>query len=485
MNILFVFSIDDCQNLFKPLPNQESIQLGISYVASLLKSYGHSVDLMVLSKKTKKEVIDKSIKKFIPSLICFTAISTEYNFISKVAKYLKRKYPSIYLLGGGQHISLSPEEAIKDSFDALCIGEGEYPTLELVQQLEQKKEPTGIKNLWVKRRDKIEKNPPREFNQKWDELPHPERDFWQKYINFTHTRHPVLIGRGCPFQCTYCCNHALKKLAPGKYVRFRSPESIIKEIKEILIKFPKTNEIFFEIESINANIKNTMNLCNKLERLNEGREKKIKFGTNLRVVPNTDYEDLFRAFKRANFKQINVGLESGSSRIREKILRRNYSNEDFIKTLKLAKKYNIKAYVNIMVGFPEEGPEDFRETVKCCRECQPEWVFPYIFFPYPKTDLYRYCKEKGFLDSNIDVRGERKKAVLNIPGFSKKKIQQQFNWSCYNIYKGYKPTHILLIITLFRIISSNDKLLSAYRKVVSNPLIKKIESQMINVIRKS
>jgi radical SAM superfamily enzyme YgiQ (UPF0313 family) len=45
----------------------------------------------------------------------------------------------------------------------------------------------------------------------------------------------VLAGRGCPYNCTYCCNHQYKKLYAdsGKYVRFRDPESVIREIKEV------------------------------------------------------------------------------------------------------------------------------------------------------------------------------------------------------------------------------------------------------------
>ena len=47
---------------------------------------------------------------------------------------------------------------IKDNFDAICIGEGERPMLELTNMLEKNKFPSNIKNLWIKKGNIIEKN---------------------------------------------------------------------------------------------------------------------------------------------------------------------------------------------------------------------------------------------------------------------------------------------------------------------------------------
>ena len=44
-----------------------------------------------------------------------------------------------------------------------------------------------------------------------------------------------MASRGCPYTCSYCSNHALKKKLEGKYVRFRSVDNIIQEI-ELRIK---------------------------------------------------------------------------------------------------------------------------------------------------------------------------------------------------------------------------------------------------------
>ena len=176
MNILFVCSSQDVQSERKPLRTQEQMQFGVSYISSFLKQHNHNTKLLILSKlsHTKgKTILDEYIQDFRPQLICFTAVSTEYDFIAEIASYIKSDHPDIYLFVGGCHVSLNPEEAISSDFDALCIGEGEYPTLELAAQLEQGSLPSGIPNLWIKNNLGIQKNQPRPFLQDLDSLPFP------------------------------------------------------------------------------------------------------------------------------------------------------------------------------------------------------------------------------------------------------------------------------------------------------------------------
>ncbi|MFX0132299.1 MAG: B12-binding domain-containing radical SAM protein, partial [Candidatus Hodarchaeota archaeon] len=336
MKILFIISLQDYLNPFKPLNNQQQIQFGVSYISSVLKSKGYITDIFVLTRKTKKKFLYNFIMKFNPDIIGFTAVATEYKFISKIARYIRKSFPLIYLLIGGPHVSLNPNEPINDVFDAVCIGEGEYPTLELIDQLNMGKKPIKIKNFWIKNDQKIEKNPTRDFIQDLDQLPFPDRKIWQKWIKWPNTPHSILLGRGCPFNCTYCSNHGLRKLASGKYVRFRSIKNILKELKDLVKKFPKIKEVYFEIETIGADLNFAINLCSELQRFNNHLKKKLSFGVNLRIIPKIDFEPLFQSLKKANFRFINIGIESGSERIREKVLKRFYSNDDILKNVKLA-----------------------------------------------------------------------------------------------------------------------------------------------------
>ncbi|MFX0065493.1 MAG: B12-binding domain-containing radical SAM protein [Candidatus Hermodarchaeota archaeon] len=477
MWILFIYSLNIVysQNPLRPLESLERLQFGISYISAFLKSHGYRTELLVLTRETKNEYISDFIIDFHPNLICFTTVTTEYNFIAKIAQYIKARFPNIYLLVGGPHVSLNPESAIKDSFDALCIGEGEYPTLELIEQLKEGRKPTSIPNLWIKRDNQIEKNPTREFIHNLDNLPFPDREMWLRWINYPHNRRQViLLARGCPFNCSYCCNHALKRLAPGKYVRLRSVENIIEELKAVIKRFPQTKEIYFEIETIGVNLEFAIDLCSKLEKINKKLKRPLSFGANLRITPKKNFEPLFAALKKANFRFVNIGLESGSEKIRKEILRRNYSNKDFLRIVQLMKSYDLKFSTYNMIGIPGETLSDFKMTIACNRTALPNWMNVNIFFPYPGTDLYAVCKELGLLNHRLDER-ERVKASLDLKQFSRKQVQKQFEWFYYNVYRGYKPLYLALGMVFYIKMRNIVVLNRIYCKLTSYPFLKKIE----------
>ena len=444
MNVLFVYTREFPQSPVKPLVDLEAIQFGISFISSCLKQHGHQTKLLVLTRETDFSIIDNVVNEFNPKLICFTAVASEYAFVEKIGGYIKNRYKDIFLLAGGVHVSLRPDNTMLDTFDACCIGEGEEATLETVNQLELGKHPGGIANLWIKHDDgHIEKNPPRCFIADLDSLPNPDREMWMEWIDLEHShqRPSLLLGRGCPFLCTYCCNHSLQKLAPGRYVRFRSPESIIREIKELTVLFPGMKEIYFEVETLGANIAWGLELCEKLQEFNSGRKQALSFGVNFRITPDMKRtEELFFALKNSNFRFVNIGLESGSERVRREVLRRNYSNEDVEKAASAARRNNLEVHFYNLIGLPSETIADFKETIRMNRICLPDWNWLSIFYPYPGTDLYELCVEKGLLPANLMTTGrERIAAALNFPDFNKKQIQKAFIWFNYYVYYGHKP----------------------------------------------
>lgn len=486
MRVLFIFSVDDAQSTLRPLGAWSGIQFGISYISSVLKAHNHQTRLTVLGsnrRQQSRQLLKSCVDEFNPNLICLTAVFSQYFFIAEMAEFIKSLWPDKFIIIGGVHATLNPNKVIQGPFDALCIGEGEYPTLELCDQLEAEKHtPAKIPNLWIKSNNgQIEKNEPRNFIQNISTLPFPDREMWVPWIEEQiNAEFSVLMGRGCPYNCTYCSNHALKKIAGGKYVRMRSPENIVDEIALLHVNYPRS-KVYLEVETIASDKAWTLSLCRHLEILNSRIDNSISYGCNFRISPQSIDENLFIAFNKANFYKINIGLESGSERIRREVLKRNYSNDDFMNVVSLARKHGLKVYLYNIIGLPGETVSDHMETVRLNRHCQPDGHGTGIFFPYPGTALYDTCLKQGLIDDFAmvpQVFRDRKTAVVELPNFSKKQIQHAYTWFNYNVYKGYRPLWRLLIQVAVLKIRAIPTCYFVYRKICQWPVFRRVHRRL-------
>jgi len=175
------------------------------------------------------------------------------------------------------------------------------------------------------------------------------------------------------------------------------------------------------------------------------------------------------------FYRLNIGVESGSERVRKLILNRTYSNNDIINVVSAARKFGLQVAFFNMIGIPGETKADFEETVKLNRICLPDWHMTGIFFPYPGTEIYQTAKSLGLLDKKIDSNLERNKALFDLPGFNKKQIQKSYELFDYYVYKGYKPLYKILIRVIMNMMRSNRYFIYLYRNLTRITIFKKLK----------
>ena len=115
----------------------------------------------------------------------------------------------VFSVFGGPHPTFFPEMIEKEGVDAVCIGEGEYAMLELMNRLEQGKPADDIQNFWIKSNGTTKKNMVRPLIEDLDELPFLDRELMyegDKDLKLSRNK-GFFAGRGCPYRCTYCFNH--------------------------------------------------------------------------------------------------------------------------------------------------------------------------------------------------------------------------------------------------------------------------------------
>jgi len=229
----------------------------------------------------------------------------------------------------------------------------------------------------------------------------------------------------------------------------RNIEDIFGELYQISKEFPSVDEFFLEVETCGVDTNWLLSLCDALFLFNSQFTTPKRFSTNLRVFPNIKDEEIFQALKKANFYAVSIGLESGNERVRREVLNREYSNDDIRRVVASARKYGVKIGVYNLVGLPGESHAEFLDTLTMNQELQPDWHATSIFFPYEGTALYDKAKELGVLPEHIDFNFERQRAVLDLPTFSRKQIQREFDSFHYNVYRKAKKRSIIKLSIYF------------------------------------
>jgi len=383
-----------------------SEHIGLESIMSYVKSKGHLVELIyepALGDNgfidipwlnnffyNDELVINKALR-FKPDLICFSAITNLYMPIKKLARQFKKLMPKVPIICGGIHPTSLPDETIKeDCFDMICLGEGEGAMEDLLQRMREKKPYNDIKNLWVKDdTGHIHKNEKRPVIRPLESLPNPDKSFFAKYGALT-SRIMIMTTRGCPFACTFCVNSFRNAAYSGEvYLRQRSVDNVIADMSNIKKKYnPKKFRFEDDVFAFNQNWLNKF----KVEY-----RKKINLPFHCYVTPSTAKDEILKSLKEAGCESVSMGIQSGSEKIRTKLLHRRHSDELIIAAAQRIKKHGLKLQAEYIFGFPEETPEEMWKSFEINDKLDAYNTASFIFYPYPKTALADYSIEHGYL----------------------------------------------------------------------------------------
>jgi len=383
-------------------PNIEGYALMPTMSLAILKSFINNktkheakiIDL-IFNKKNWKEYLRNKLEQEKPDLIGISVMSFNYKQAIEIASFIKENF-DIKIIFGGVHAILMEEETIKNKcVDMVCTGEGELTLKEL---LDKKLNPKNVNGIWYKKEEKIIKNKINKLIENLDELPFPEWDDFnlKKYFLINNNHLPIMASRGCPYNCTYCSNHALKKKLDGRYVRFRSVDSVMEEI-ELRIKqyYEKGMKYLFFYDDTFIMYKDfIMRSCKKFKE--KGFDKKIKWNVNVRA--NLVTEEIISAMKEAGCYEVRMGVEAGNDHIRNDIYKRGMSKEQIFNAVKIIKKYGLQLRVQFIIGAPYETEEMMKETFDMAKKINADYeLFP-ILMPIPATEIKEMCEKEGLIE---------------------------------------------------------------------------------------
>lgn len=370
------------------------VSFGLMHLSSVLKKDGFYVELVI--PKNNQELLE-TISRFQPDLIGFSCTTGIHNWALAKIKIIKEKF-DIPIILGGPHPTFCSEIINEDGVDMICLGEGDEALAELVQKMKNNDDLTNIKNIWVKRGDQVFANPLRPLIQDLDTLPVGDREiYYEKYAYLRQsTVKNFMAGRGCPFNCIFCSNQAYKKLYAGlgNYTRWHGVDYVIEEIKMVKHKYG-FNYIYFSDDTFILNRAWLEEFCRKYKQT-------IATGFIAQIRADLINNDIVKLLKEAGCRGVTMGVETGNEYLRNKVLKKNVTNDDIIKAAKTIKSQGIKLKTFNMMCLPGESIEDGFKTAKINNKIKANLVSIGFAQPFPSTGLLDYAKEQGYLDKNYD-----------------------------------------------------------------------------------
>lgn len=416
MKVTFIFP-----NIFEGVENFSTYHIGIGYLSATLKKHTHQTSLINIYRQPDKDLLIKKIKKENPDIIGFSSVTSQIPYVKLITKWIKEAGIKSFILCGGIHATLDPQSVIDiEGMDAVCCGEGESPLLELCEAIRIGKDFTTIKNLWIKEDGMIIKNENRPLIEDLDSLPFPDRELFDRREFFKERQNQIVLAasRGCPYNCSYCCNHAIKNIYPNKnkYVRFRSVDNVIKEELELKVIYPEIKEYVFEDDI----------LFLKKEWYREFSEKHSKrigipFISN--IHPSLINEDTLYHLKQAGCTKIQIGIESGNEGVRKNLLNRDMSNNKLVEFAKQAKRNGLKVFTFNLIGIPDEKPSDILDTIKLNALIEQDQTQVAILYPFPNTDIYNYAMTRKYIFyTKKEAFGYLDDTILKFPSLTRVQI---------------------------------------------------------------
>jgi anaerobic magnesium-protoporphyrin IX monomethyl ester cyclase len=246
------------------------------------------------------------LKKFKPDLVGFSnSVNADCFPIIEIAKKIKELDPDLPLVVGGQFPSFYYKLFLKNGFDFVVRGEGEYTFKELVNHF-NKSSPalSQIDGLAYEQNGEIRVNKDREFVKDLDTLPFPARELLPKckpiFTSEKGFATAIEMGRGCPFKCNFCSITGFWK---GTF-RPKSNERILEELRMIRDQFGCVEFCVID-DSFGIRYSESKSLMKNLLK-----DFDLKWACQIRTDTVVRHPDLIQIAKKAGLCLALIGFES-------------------------------------------------------------------------------------------------------------------------------------------------------------------------------
>jgi len=348
-------------------------KVGVLYpplgLASLAANIEGNHDIRIVDLELNPDICG-TLRRYNPDVVGITFTTPLLSNALDLFRLVKEHNHNIWTVAGGPHSSALPESIAASAFvDTVIPGEGEIAFNKFLK--------APVKGI-VGREPLI---------GDLDSIKWPDRSYLdnQKYVwsvpgKGIQPMATIMTSRGCPFKCIFCS----QKVTFGNHVRYRSVDSVVREIRQVVEEFHITHFSVLD-DTLGLNNERTYELCDAIisERLN------ITFEGYTRV--NVVTLDLLQKLKSAGLNRISFGVESGNQHILDAV-KKGTTLAQIEKAYNMADEVGLETRLSVIFGLPEETEETVKNTIAFINKLNCKQAYINIGTPFPGTEYYEYAK---------------------------------------------------------------------------------------------
>jgi len=387
--------------------------IGMRSISSTLREAGHRTTMIFAGES--KASINETVLQQIAAIVGDSEI-IGISSMSRGSERAKRLIEGLRPLGklivwGGMHPTLFPEDCTPYA-DIVCRGEGEAFMLDIAERVASGKELVDIPNAAYLFNGRTILNDLRPLIADLDSLPLLDFAFENEYIlkpngtlvpnsKMKKSRNVLFSGsRGCNNNCNYCSNSQLKSIYRGKgrYARKMSIPRFVEVAREYRRMFPRANHFYFTDEDFFAR---------PVEEMREFAgtyPDQVGIRFECMASPNQITEEKVALAEKAGMFQIDVGLESGSERVRKEIFNRHIDDEtQKAAAIAINRHSRVNPLYFLILGNPYEERQDLLDGIRLLEKFPPPFslrIYNLVFIP--GTKMFKIALQDGIINGIAD-----------------------------------------------------------------------------------
>lgn len=399
----------------------------IMVTASYMKSLGNEV--LVFDRCIDFRNAEKVIKEFKPDAAMFylppsASVQDAINVTS-----IARKYGAVTVWGEVAAAAYSHEIVEGGYADFVITGETETKLRRLLEEYNSTKNYASVSGLtYLENGKAVETANVNDSDLEalpeidWDLI-----DVRKCFRQFPHCKRMLYMytSRGCPFKCTYCYN----TMFYNSQHRKRPLRYVLNEIKYLEEKYG--------LDGANFSDELLILTDDEIEEIRDFRAKnnlRFFWGAETRADTYRDIEKLRKMYE-AGCRWLMLGIETGSPAIRERI--QKPMDYDLIRRfVDMCTEAGITTFGSFIIGFPDETPEQIRETVSFAQSLNVDAFLFNYYIVIPKTPMGNEVIADKKIDTHtafLQSRSSRQLQILSqnyslIPDKELLVVKSCFDW---------------------------------------------------------